>query len=109
MFILNGEIKTFELFGTPSLFKKAHGPILESFLTEAAVAPKYPAKALEPHQWELFVKQCLTAPRDASAAGWATLKGDRVRGGEFKREAGSAPTHGGAPPALLCAPRAPPR
>ncbi|MBA3725774.1 MAG: hypothetical protein H0W86_04810 [Armatimonadetes bacterium] len=93
VFILNGEIKTFELFGTPSLFEKAHKPILESFLTEAAVAKSNkPVKALDPSKWLAFVEKYLTTPTE-KREGYNTLDGDGYRGGEYNMSAGAKSAH----------------
>lgn len=92
LFILNGEIQTLELFDTPSLFKRAHRPILESFLAEAATSPKSDAKALDKEAYGAFVTQCLTAPAPTEA-GYNAIDSGVVRGRGYNRTAGAKSTH----------------
>ena len=62
LFILNGEIQTLEVFDTPSLFKKAHRPILESFLAEASAWAEKESKPLDKAAYTGFIAECLSAP-----------------------------------------------
>jgi hypothetical protein len=98
LFVLNGEIKTFELFGSPSIFSKAIKPVLESFLAEAAIAPESETVRPNPSEWSAFIGRCLAAGRDNTEAGYARVARAGVRGNEYKSSAMAPAEHGSYAP-----------
>jgi hypothetical protein len=92
LFILNGEIQTLELFDTPSLFKKAHRPILESFLAEASASVEKDAKPLDKAAYTGFIAECLSAPVPKSE-GYNAMDGERYQGRGYSSKAGAVPAH----------------
>ncbi|MDQ2987055.1 MAG: hypothetical protein M3R13_10120 [Armatimonadota bacterium] len=96
VFVLNGEIQTLEMFGSPSLFKLAARPLLESFMGEAIFAPKA-SKQVDNAKLREFVKVCLAAPR-GDDEGVNVVAGKGIRGNEYKSAAASKPMHGSFEP-----------
>lgn len=96
VFVLNGEIQTLELFGSPALFRQAARPLFESFIAEAIMAPKSDKRADDAKVRE-FVNLCLAAPR-GDREGVNAVAGAGVRGNEYKPPAASMPMHGSFEP-----------
>jgi hypothetical protein len=69
LIVLDGQIVALEMFGSPSLFRKAIGPILTGVLAEAATSNARKAGSLTMEDYVAFVESAVSAPRSQQYAG----------------------------------------
>ena len=97
IYVLNGDIQTFEFFGSNSLYRSAQSGLLKGFLAAAAVAPSKP-KAISTADCADFVKQSLTSRKEKRDLGVAMESlpsaGSPVAGRELRDKSDDKTVHG---------------
>lgn len=86
VYVLNGEISSFELFGNEALFKASREPLLKGFLADAAIKNNASMKPLDLPSVEKFIRDSLAGERRqtrlaSSAANWS-VAGSQTQGVE---------------------------
>jgi hypothetical protein len=85
IFVLNGEIRSMDLFGNPRTFQATKESLLQSFLSEGAIAKgSTNAKAPSAQDYEEFVADSINGRREviAGARGLEQVDGTGARGRE---------------------------
>ncbi|MBX3119225.1 MAG: hypothetical protein KF784_09180 [Fimbriimonadaceae bacterium] len=100
VYIANGEIQSFDLFGSSSLLKASQESLLKGFLADAAARPSDKAKNADLKSVEAFIKESLLGNRNQTtlagrSAGW-NVSGTNVTGAETTVETASRPALGAA-------------
>lgn len=102
IYVLNGEIRSMDLFGNPKLFQSSKESLLHGFLAESAVTKGASSKMLSGEDFKTFFAAALNGKREekpgqgvyymaGDAATLPSLKGNEVRGGN---SAAGALVHG---------------
>ncbi len=101
VYVVNGEIGSFELFGSPELLNSTREALLRGFLADAAVHASADAKPADLDGVASFVKQSLTGERQQSGlargnGNWNVSNGG-IAGRESTLPAAAAPSEKAAP------------
>ncbi len=80
IYVLNGEIKSMDLFGNPKTFQATLDSLLHGYLAEGAVEKTGTGKTASAEDYKSFLENSINARKRQGGAGVYTLQGDGVVG-----------------------------